>query len=60
SVTASNSVEIICNQQVGQQKGLGFGLFLALHLLFLDGAFMGLPITCGSADYQVGALLADF
>lgn len=35
------------------------GLFLALHLLFLDGAFMGLPITCGSADDQVGALLAD-
>lgn len=35
------------------------GLFLALHLLFLDGTFMGLPITCGSADDQVGALLAD-
>jgi hypothetical protein len=60
SVATADSVKIICNQQIGQKKSFRFGLFLALHLLFLDWAFMGLPIASRAANDQVRALLADF
>jgi hypothetical protein len=60
SVTTAYSVKIVSNQQIGQKKSLRSGLFLTLHLLSLNWAFMRLPVTGRSADNQVGALLADF
>ncbi|MEW8584866.1 MAG: hypothetical protein AB2531_03815, partial [Candidatus Thiodiazotropha sp.] len=60
SIAAAYRVKIVCNQQIGQKERFRAGLFLTLHLLFLDWAFMWLPVTGRSADNKVGAFLADF
>jgi hypothetical protein len=60
SITATYCVKIICNEKIGQEKRLCCGFFLTLYLLFLDGAFMRLPIASSSTDNQMGAFLADF
>lgn len=59
-IAATYSVKIVSNQQIGQKKRFRLGLFLTLHLLYLDGAFMWLPVTGRPTDNQVGALLTDF
>jgi hypothetical protein len=57
-VTATNRVKIICNQQIGQEKGFGLGGLSALSFLYLDRAFMGLPIASDSIYDLMGALSA--
>ena len=59
-VAATYSVKIVSNQQIGQKKRFCAGLFLTLHLLYLNGAFMWLPVAGRPTDNQVGALLAGF
>lgn len=57
-VATANRVKIICDEQVGQEEGLGLGNLLILSLFNLNRAFTRLPVTGNPIDDLMRALSA--